>query len=177
MGDYVLSNAADTDLAEIYVYSHRSFGEAQADTYYSDLSGCLRMLADNPRLGRSAGTRHQDLLRHVHGAAHAEHPAQLHILLSFAQFEREVIGERIRDKFAASRRKGMWMGGVPPLGYDVVARKLVVNQPEADLVRHIFDRFLKVGSAILPSPAGWSLYAIVHGRAGRCGVDISRRRE
>jgi site-specific DNA recombinase len=73
----------------------------------------------------------------------------LNILLSFAQFEREVIGERIRDKFAASRRKGMWMGGVPPLGYDVVARKLVVNPPEADLVRHIFDRFLKVGSATL----------------------------
>ncbi len=73
----------------------------------------------------------------------------LNILLSFAQFEREVIGERIRDKFAASRRKGMWMGGVPPLGYDVVARKLVVNEPEADLVRHIFDRFLKVGSATL----------------------------
>ena len=71
------------------------------------------------------------------------------MLLSFAQFEREVIGERIRDKFAASRRKGMWMGGVPPLGYDVVARKLVVNAPEADLVRHIFGRFLKVGSAIL----------------------------
>ena len=73
----------------------------------------------------------------------------LNILLSFAQFEREVIGERIRDKFAASRRKGMWMGGVPPLGYDVVARKLVVNPPEADLVRHVFDRFLKVGSATL----------------------------
>ena len=73
----------------------------------------------------------------------------LNILLSFAQFEREVIGERIRDKFAASRRKGMWMGGVPPLGYDVVARKLVVNTPEADLVRHIFERFLKVGSATL----------------------------
>ncbi|MDO8605941.1 MAG: recombinase family protein [Phaeospirillum sp.] len=73
----------------------------------------------------------------------------LNILLSFAQFEREVIGERIRDKFAASRRKGMWMGGVPPLGYDVVARKLVVNPAEADLVRHIFDRFLKIGSATL----------------------------
>ena len=73
----------------------------------------------------------------------------LNILLSFAQFEREVIGERVRDKVAASRRKGIWMGGVPPLGYDVVARKLVVNQPEADLVRTIFDRFLKVGSATL----------------------------
>ncbi|MBL8658841.1 MAG: recombinase family protein [Rhodospirillales bacterium] len=71
----------------------------------------------------------------------------LNILLSFAQFEREVIGERIRDKFAASRRKGMWMGGVPPLGYDVVERKLVVNESEAELVRLIFKRFLRVGSA------------------------------
>src|SRR5690606_16071396 len=52
----------------------------------------------------------------------------LNILLSFAQFEREVIGERIRDKFAASRRKGMWMGGHPPLGYDVRDRKLLVNE-------------------------------------------------
>ena len=73
----------------------------------------------------------------------------LNILLSFAQFEREVIGERIRDKFAASRKKGMWMGGIPPLGYDVVNRKLVVNEPEAALVRLIFERFLKVGSATL----------------------------
>jgi DNA invertase Pin-like site-specific DNA recombinase len=71
----------------------------------------------------------------------------LNILLSFAQFEREVIGERIRDKFAASRRKGMWMGGMPPLGYDVRDRKLVVNEPEAELVRLIFNRFLRVGSA------------------------------
>ncbi len=71
----------------------------------------------------------------------------LNILLSFAQFEREVIGERIRDKFAASRRKGMWMGGHPPLGYDVSDRKLVVNKPEATLVRHIFTRFVVLGSA------------------------------
>ena len=71
----------------------------------------------------------------------------LNILLSFAQFEREVIGERIRDKFAASRRKGMWMGGTPPLGYDVRDRKLVVNETEAELVRLIFNRFLRVGSA------------------------------
>ena len=71
----------------------------------------------------------------------------LNILLSFAQFEREVIGERIRDKFAASRRKGMWMGGIPPLGYDVVDRKLVVNETEAELVRLVFNRFLRVGSA------------------------------
>jgi DNA invertase Pin-like site-specific DNA recombinase len=70
----------------------------------------------------------------------------LNVLLSFAQFEREVIGERIRDKFAASRRKGMWMGGTPPLGYDVRDRKLVVNETEAELVRVIFRRFLRVGS-------------------------------
>ncbi len=71
----------------------------------------------------------------------------LNILLSFAQFEREVIGERVRDKIAASRRKGLWMGGMPPLGYDVVERKLVVNAAEAELVRLIFSRFLRVGSA------------------------------
>jgi hypothetical protein len=68
-------------------------------------------------------------------------------LLSFAQFEREVIGERIRDKFAASRKKGMWMGGFVPLGYDVKDRKLVVNQAEADVVRRVFEGFIKTGSA------------------------------
>jgi site-specific DNA recombinase len=66
----------------------------------------------------------------------------LNILLSFAQFEREVIGERIRDKFAASRRKGMWMGGWAPLGYDVNGRKLIVNEAEAALVRTVFERFV-----------------------------------
>jgi DNA invertase Pin-like site-specific DNA recombinase len=71
----------------------------------------------------------------------------LNILLSFAQFEREVTGERIRDKVAASKAKGMWMGGVPPLGYDVVERKLVINEPEADLVRDIFTRYAEHGSA------------------------------
>ncbi|MBV6486705.1 MAG: hypothetical protein GHHEDOFH_00640 [Pseudorhodoplanes sp.] len=71
----------------------------------------------------------------------------LNILLSFAQFEREVIGERIRDKFAASRKKGMWMGGFVPLGYDVKDRKLVVNEAEAKRVRMIFERFVKLGSA------------------------------
>jgi site-specific DNA recombinase len=70
----------------------------------------------------------------------------LNILLSFAQFEREVIGERIRDKFAASRKKGMWMGGFVPLGYDVKDRKLIVNEPEAETVRRIFERFTKIGS-------------------------------
>lgn len=71
----------------------------------------------------------------------------LNILLSFAQFEREVIGERIRDKFAASRKRGMWMGGFVPMGYDVKERKLVVNPDEASTVREIFERFSEVGSA------------------------------
>ena len=73
----------------------------------------------------------------------------LNVLLSFAQFEREVIGERIRDKFAASRRKGMWMGGWAPLGYDVKDRKLVINEAEAAIVRRIFERFVKIGSATM----------------------------
>lgn len=71
----------------------------------------------------------------------------LNILLSFAQFEREVIGERIRDKFAASRKRGMWMGGFVPMGYDVKDRKLVVNESEAATVRMIFERFAALGSA------------------------------
>jgi len=73
----------------------------------------------------------------------------LHVLLSFAQYEREIIGERIRDKVAASKRKGKYMGGMPPLGYDVdrEAKKLIVNPDEARLVRHVFSRFLAIGSA------------------------------
>ena len=71
----------------------------------------------------------------------------LNVLLSFAQFEREVTGERIRDKIAASKRKGMWMGGVPPLGYDVENRRLVPNEREAKLIRHIFQRFVELGSS------------------------------
>ena len=71
----------------------------------------------------------------------------LNILLSFAQFEREVIGERIRDKVAASRKRGMWMGGFVPLGYDVRDRKLVVNDPEAKLVRRVFTGFVEMESA------------------------------
>jgi len=73
----------------------------------------------------------------------------LNILLSFAQFEREVTGERIRDKFAASRAKGMWMGGFVPMGYDVIDRKLVINEAEAATVRHMFQRFVELGSATL----------------------------
>jgi site-specific DNA recombinase len=70
----------------------------------------------------------------------------LNILLSFAQFEREVTAERIRDKIRASRMKGMWMGGNVPLGYVVKDRKLVVEEDEAAIVRSIFARFLQVGS-------------------------------
>jgi hypothetical protein len=73
----------------------------------------------------------------------------LNILLSFAQFEREVIGERIRDKIAASKKKGMWMGGVPPLGYRAQGRKLVIAEGEAEIVRAIFRRYAELGSVRL----------------------------
>jgi len=73
----------------------------------------------------------------------------LNVLLSFAQFEREVIGERIRDKIAASKKKGMWMGGVPPLGYRVRDRKLVIVDSEAEIVRSIFRRYAELGSVRL----------------------------
>ncbi len=72
----------------------------------------------------------------------------LNVLLSFAQFEREVTGERIRDKIAASRKKGMWMGGTIPLGYDVRDRKLVINDVEAATVRRIFERYAALGSVV-----------------------------
>jgi len=73
----------------------------------------------------------------------------LNVLLSFAQFEREVTGERIRDKIAASKKKGMWMGGLPPLGYDVQDRKLVVNAQEAETVTFIFERYQTLKSVRL----------------------------
>jgi site-specific DNA recombinase len=72
----------------------------------------------------------------------------LNVLLSFAQFEREIAGERIRDKFAASRCKGMWMGGTIPLGYDVRDRKLIMNEAEAETVRLIFQRYLALGCVL-----------------------------
>lgn len=70
----------------------------------------------------------------------------LNVLLSFAQFEREVIGERVRDKIAASKKKGMWMGGVIPLGYNKENRQLVPDKAEVKTVRHIFDRYLAIGN-------------------------------
>jgi site-specific DNA recombinase len=68
----------------------------------------------------------------------------LNVLLSFAQFEREVTGERIRDKIAASKRKGMWMGGVVPLGYSLEGRRLVLQEEEAETVRQVFSRYLEL---------------------------------
>ena len=73
----------------------------------------------------------------------------LNVLLSFGQFEREVTGERIRDKVAASRKKGMWMGGWTPLGYEVQDRKLIIHDADAETVRGIFKRFLVLKSATL----------------------------
>ena len=73
----------------------------------------------------------------------------LNVLLSFAQFEREVTGERIRDKIAASKRKGMWMGGTAALGYDVSDRRLVINSSEVETVRHIYQRYLELRSVRL----------------------------
>ena len=72
----------------------------------------------------------------------------LNMLLSFAQFEREVASERVRDKIRASKAKGLWMGGVPRLGYDVINKKLVVNPTEAKQVRHLFEKYLELQSVI-----------------------------
>lgn len=72
----------------------------------------------------------------------------LNIILSFAQYERELAAERIRDKIAASRKKGLWTGGLPPLGFDVKDKKLVVNEKEAELVKNIFESFVETKSAI-----------------------------
>jgi DNA invertase Pin-like site-specific DNA recombinase len=73
----------------------------------------------------------------------------LNMLLSFAQYERELTGERIRDKFAESKKKGMWMGGYPPLGYDVKDRKLLINEDEAKVVKLIYERFIETESCTL----------------------------
>jgi DNA invertase Pin-like site-specific DNA recombinase len=82
----------------------------------------------------------------------------LNMLLSFAQFEREVTSERIRDKIAASKKKGMWMGGRTPLGYDVRDKKLVVNRAEAETVRTLFRLYLELGTVkklwLLDVPSG-----------------------
>jgi site-specific DNA recombinase len=89
----------------------------------------------------------------------------LNMLLSFAQFEREIAGERIRDKIAASKKKGMWMGGNAPLDYDVKDRKLVMNEPEAATVRLIFKRYAELGSV-----------SLLRAELDRLGI-VSKRRE
>jgi hypothetical protein len=70
----------------------------------------------------------------------------LNVLLSFAQFEREVAGERIRDKIAASKKRGMWMGGLPPLGYDIANKQLVVNETESKTIQTIFEAYVRLGT-------------------------------
>jgi DNA invertase Pin-like site-specific DNA recombinase len=75
---------------------------------------------------------------------------QIDVVVAFAQFEREVTGERIRDKIAASKKKGMWMGGMPLLGYDVRNRKLVINDAEARIVVDIYNRATFVGGPSMP---------------------------
>ena len=93
----------------------------------------------------------------------------LNMLLSFAQFEREIAGERIRDKIAASKRKGMWMGGNVPLGYDVKDRKLIVNLREAESVRAIFQRYAELGSVSLLKAELDRLGVVSKRRAGAGG--------
>lgn len=77
----------------------------------------------------------------------------LNMLLSFAQFEREVSAERVRDKIAASKAKGLWMGGTPPLGYDLKDKQLIPNPQEAELVNLIFNKYLELGS--IQGTADW----------------------
>jgi DNA invertase Pin-like site-specific DNA recombinase len=90
----------------------------------------------------------------------------LNVLLSFAQFEREVTAERIRDKISASKKKGMWMGGLPPLGYDAVKKKLVINEDEASVVRALYDIYLELRSVRkLKSEADRRGYVTKHRRS------------
>jgi len=92
----------------------------------------------------------------------------LNVLLSFAQFEREVTGERIRDKIAASKKKGMWMGGFPPLGYQRIDKKLVPHPEDTKTVQFIFEQYLKCGSVRL-------LKDIVHGRGLKTPIRTSKK--
>ena len=96
----------------------------------------------------------------------------LNVLLSFAQFEREVTGERIRDKIAASKRKGLWMGGMVPLGYEVHERRLVINEAEAQLVRQIYRSYLELGSVRLLNRSSTSVES--HPRFGSRAMEPSR---
>ncbi len=102
----------------------------------------------------------------------------LNVLLSFAQFEREVAGERIRDKIAASKKRGMWMGGMPPLGYDVHDKQLIINETEAKTVQTIFESYVKLGTvaklkAAMDAAGVVSKVRTIKGRPSG-GVAISR---
>ena len=92
----------------------------------------------------------------------------LNVLLSFAQFEREVTGERIRDKIAASKAKGMWMGGMPPVGYDAKDKTLIIHEPSAALVRDIYQTYLVLGNVRL-------LKAELNRRGLKTPVRLSKR--
>ena len=106
----------------------------------------------------------------------------LNVLLSFAQFEREVTGERIRDKIAASKKKGLWMGGPVPLGYEVQDRELVVNEAEAQTVRGIMTRYLEVSSvreliAVLAREGRQTKIQVRASTGHRGGIAFARRNE
>jgi DNA invertase Pin-like site-specific DNA recombinase len=94
----------------------------------------------------------------------------LNVLLSFAQFEREVTGERIRDKIAASKKKGIWMGGFIPLGYDLKNRKLLINAKETQTVQYIYRRYLELGCVRLLKEDldRKGIYSKVRGQKGGC---------
>lgn len=94
----------------------------------------------------------------------------LNMLLSFAQFEREVSSERVRDKIRASKAKGLWMGGAPRLGYDLINKKLVVNPTEAEQVRHLFEKYLEVQSV-----NDLTEYARQNGILGKCWETAKRK--
>jgi site-specific DNA recombinase len=99
----------------------------------------------------------------------------LNVLLSFAQFEREVTGERIRDKIAASKRKGMWMGGFVPLGYDVCDRRIVIDEREAETVRYVFRRYQELGCVRLLKEDLDRRGVVSKRRTSRIGIDSGGR--
>jgi DNA invertase Pin-like site-specific DNA recombinase len=90
-----------------------------------------------------------DTVTESFSSANSSGRLMLNMLLSFAQYERELTGERIRDKFLESKKKGMWMGGYPMLGYDIKDRKLLINEEEAKVVKFIYDRFIETESCTL----------------------------
>jgi len=109
------------------------------------LSRSIADFADLTKLFDECGVSFCSVTQDINTATSAGR-MMVNILITFAQYEREVIAERIRDKFAASKKKGMWMGGCVPLGYKVVDRRLVIVQEEAELVRRIFRRYYETQS-------------------------------